>query len=177
MVRDLLAAVAAIAALAAAPAAAQQRQPHALPLPPGDGREIVAAACTPCHAPSTFTGLREDADAWRYQVYDMVLRGAQVGPGDIDRVVNYLAVNFGPGINVPPPVRAVTLPDGPGKGLVEQNCVLCHGLDRVAAVKRSSVAWSDVLKRMQFYGAPVSRKDAQTITAYLESQFGADTRP
>jgi hypothetical protein len=105
-----------------------------------------------------------------------VLRGAQVGPGDIDTVVNYLAINFGPGVNLPPPVREVTLPDGPGKDLVEKNCVLCHGLDRVAAVKRSLVGWSDMLKRMEFYGAPVSGKDEQTITAYLESKFGADTR-
>jgi cytochrome c5 len=175
MLRDLLAVAAAVGALATAPAAAQQ-QPHASPLPPGEGRQIVAAACTQCHAPSTFTGLREDADAWRQQVYDMVLRGAQVGPGDIDTVVNYLAVNFGPGINVPPPLHEVTLPDGPGKDLVEKDCALCHGLDRVAAVKRSPTGWSDVLKRMDFYGAPVSGKDAQTITAYLEDKFGADTR-
>jgi cytochrome c5 len=175
MMRDLLAAAAAIGALATAPAAAQQQQ-HAYPLPPGEGREIVAIACTQCHAPSAFTDLREDAEAWRHQVYDMVLRGAQVGPGDIDTVVHYLAINFGPGINVPPPMREVTLPDGPGKDLVEKNCVLCHGLDRVAAVMRSPVGWSDVLKRMEFYGAPVSAKDEQTIMAYLESEFGADTR-
>jgi cytochrome c5 len=175
MVRDLLAAMISLGALAIVPAAAQPQQ-HASPLPPGEGRAIVAVVCTQCHAPSAFTDLREDADAWRYQVYDMVLRGAQVGPGDIETVVNYLAINFGPGINLPPPVRAVTLPDGPGKGMVEKNCVLCHGLDRVAAVERSPVGWSDVLKRMEFYGAPVSGKDQQTIAAYLEAKFGADTR-
>jgi len=175
MMRDLLAAVAAIAALAYAPAAAQQQQ-HADPFPPGEGRDIVVAACTQCHPASAFTDLREDANAWRHQVYDMVLRGAQVGPGDIDTVVNYLAVNFGPGINVPPSVREVTLPDGPGKDLVEQNCVLCHGLDRVAAAQRSPAGWSDMLKMMEFYGAPVSGKDEQTIAAYLESKFGTDTR-
>jgi cytochrome c5 len=175
MIRDLLAAVAAVAALATAPAAAQQQQ-HASPLPPGNGREIVAVACTQCHAASAFTDLREDSNGWRHQVYDMVLRGAQVGPGDIDTVVSYLATNFGPGVNVPPPVREVSLPDGPGKDLVERNCVLCHGLDRVAAVKRSPRGWSDVLKQMEFYGAPISGKDEQTIAAYLESHFGADTR-
>jgi cytochrome c5 len=175
MIRGPLAVVAAIGALAAVPAAAQQQR-HASPFPPGDGRQIVAVACTQCHAPSAFTGLREDANAWRQQVYDMVLRGAQVGPGDIDTVVNYLAINFGPGIDVPPPVREVTLPDGPGRDLVEKDCVLCHGLDRVAAVKRSPIGWSDVLKRMEFYGAPVSGRDEQTIMAYLESKFGADPR-
>lgn len=175
MVRDLLCAMAVSAALATAPAAAQQQQ-HKAALPPGEGRAIVAVACTQCHTASAFTALREDANAWRYQVYDMVLRGAQIGPGNIDTVVNYLAVNFGPGIDVPAPGREVTLPDGPGKDLVEKNCVLCHGLDRVAAAKRSPAGWSGVLKRMEFYGAPLSGKDEQTITAYLESRFGADTR-
>jgi mono/diheme cytochrome c family protein len=170
MMRDLIVAAAAIAAFATVPAAAQPQ--HADPFPPGEGRDVVAVACTQCHAPSAFTDLREDTDAWRQQVYDMVLRGAQVGPGDIDRVVHYLAINFGPGVNVPLPVRAVTLPEGPGKDLVEQDCVLCHGLDRVAAVKRPPAGWSEVLKKMQFYGAPVSGNDEQTITAYLETKFG-----
>jgi cytochrome c5 len=173
MIRNLLAAGAVAAALAAFPAAAQQQQPPS-PLPPGEGSEIVAVACTQCHAPTAFTGLREDANAWRHQVYDMVLRGAQVGPGDIDKVVNYLASNFGPGINVPQATKPVTLPDGPGKDLVENNCVLCHGLDRVAAVKRSSTGWTDVLKRMAFYGAPISGQDEKAIAAYLDAEFGAN---
>jgi mono/diheme cytochrome c family protein len=172
--RDLLAAVATIAALATAPAAAQQQ--HAYQFPSGEGREIVVGACTQCHAPSVFTDLREGPNAWRQQVYDMVLRGAQVGPDNIDTVVNYLATNFGPGVNVPPSAREVTLPDGPGKDLVEKNCGFCHGLDRIAAVKRSAVGWRDMLKRMEFYGSPVSGKDEQTITAYLEAKFGADIR-
>jgi mono/diheme cytochrome c family protein len=175
MIRNLLAAGAVTAALAAFPAVAQQQQ-HLSPLPPGEGEQIVAVACTQCHAPTAFTGLREDADAWRHQVYDMVLRGAQVGPGDIDGVVNYLASNFGPGINVPQSIKPVTLPDGPGKALVEQNCVLCHGLDRVAAVKRSSTGWTDVLKRMAFYGAPISGQDQKAITSYLDANFGAHMR-
>jgi mono/diheme cytochrome c family protein len=175
MMRDLFAALAVIGALAIPPAAAQQPQ-HPDPFPPGEGRGIVAVACTQCHAPSAFIDLREDADAWRYQVYDMILRGAQVGPDDLDTVVHYLAVNFGPGVNVPPATREVTLPDGAGKDLVEKKCVLCHGLDRVAAVNRSPVGWHDLMKRMEFYGAPVSGTDERTITAYLGSKFGADPR-
>lgn len=172
MTRDILMAAAVAAVFAASPAAAQQKPS---PLPPGEGREIVAVACTQCHGPTAFSNLREDANAWRHQVFDMVLRGAQVGPGDIDKVVDYLATNFGPGINVPPPVHQVSLPDGPGKDLVEKNCVLCHGLDRVAQVKRSDRGWTQVLDRMVFYGAPLSDKDQKTVAAYLDSKFG--TKP
>lgn len=173
MIRDLLAAVAAMAALGAYPALAQQ--PPASPFPPGAGRDIVAVACTQCHAPSAITEIRESADAWRRQVYDMVLRGAQVGPGDIDTVVTYLATNFGPGVNLPP-TREVTLPDGAGKNLVEQNCALCHGLDRVAAVRRSDQGWTDVVHRMATLGAPVSGDNEKTILSYLDVTFGVQAQ-
>jgi mono/diheme cytochrome c family protein len=171
MTRTFIAALAAAASLAIAPALAQQQQQQS-PFPPGPGREIVAVACTQCHAPTAITALREDADAWRHQVYDMILRGAQVGPGDIDTAVNYLATNFGPGINVPPPTRQVTLPDGPGKDLVANNCVLCHGLDRVTAVSRPEAGWKAVLARMKFLGATVSGDDEKTILSYLDMKFG-----
>jgi mono/diheme cytochrome c family protein len=171
MARTSIAALAAALALAAVPAFAQQ-QPQQSPFPPGEGRDIVAVACTQCHAPTAITAYREDADAWRHQVYDMILRGAQVGPGDIDTVVTYLASNFGPGINVPPPASQVTLPDGPGKDLVQNNCVLCHGLDRVAAVPRSKEGWTAVLARMKYLGAQVSGDDEKTILSYLDMKFG-----
>lgn len=170
--RLFLAAVAAAAVVAqAVPAPAQQ--PPANLLPAGEGRDIVAVACTQCHGPNVFAQLREGPNGWRFQVYDMVLRGAQVQPADIDKVVNYLTTSFGPGINVPPPLHPVTLPDGAGKDLVESNCSVCHGLDRVAAAKRSPDQWTAIVHRMVFLGAPVSGKDEQTVIAYLQSRFGA----
>jgi mono/diheme cytochrome c family protein len=171
MARLSIAALAAALALAAVPALAQQQQQQS-PFPPGEGREIVAVACTQCHAPTAITAIRMDADSWRHQVYDMILRGAQVGPDDIDKVVNYLAGNFGPGINVPPPTMQVTLPDGPGKDLVEKNCVLCHGLDRVAAVTRSQAGWKAVVDRMKGLGAQLSGDDEKTVLSYLNMKFG-----
>ena len=102
----------------------------------------------------------------------MILRGAQITPGEIDKAVDYLASNFGPGINVPPPTIQVTLPDAPGKDLIEKNCVLCHGLDRVAAAKRSKGEWDAIVARMVFLGAPISADEAKTVTSYLEAKFG-----
>ena len=153
----------------AAPALAQQQGG---PFPPGEGRDIVVAACTQCHAPTAITNLREGADAWRFQVYDMILRGAQVQPSEIEPVVTYLATNFGPGINVPPPTVQVSLPDGPGKDLVETRCAVCHGVDRVALSKRAPAEWDAIMRRMVFLGAPVSGDEAKTIDAYLQEKFG-----
>lgn len=152
---------------------AHAQQPAANLLPPGDGRDVVAVACTQCHGPNVFAQLREGADAWRFQVYDMILRGAQVQPDDVDKVVGYLSASFGPGVNVPPPLHQVTLPDGTGKDLVESHCTVCHGLDRIAMAKRAPGEWNQIIHRMIFLGAPVSGDDAKTITAYLDDKFGA----
>ena len=129
-------AIAVALAAAALPAQAQQ-QGNAMP--PGDGRDLVAVACTQCHGLNTVLQLRENADGWRSLVDYMVLHGAQLTKSESDTAVDYLATNFGPGINVPKPEMSVTLPDGPGKDLVETRCVVCHGLDHIAAAKRSPV--------------------------------------
>ena len=160
--------------LAAAPALAQQPQPPQLP--PGEGRDLVAATCTQCHAATVFTPLREGPEAWREHIVDMMMFGAQVGPEDLDKMVDYLAANFGPGVNVPPPAKQVTLPEGPGKDLVERNCALCHGLDRVAGANRSAQGWTDIVGAMKFLGAPMTADDEKTIVSYLDANFGERTR-
>ena len=114
---------------------------------------------------------REVANAWRLQVYDMIERGAQVTPSEIDAAVKYLATNFGPGVNVPPSAQ-VTLPDGQGKEVVEGGCNLCHGLDRVADARRSSADWQSVVKRMVFLGAPLNADQAKAAVDYLSANFG-----
>ncbi len=161
------AAFAVILAVAGARARAQQQPPE------DEGRDIVAVACTQCHAPSAYAQLREGSQAWRFRVYDMILRGAQIEPADIDKVVSYLATSFGPGMSFPtqPPV-AVTLPDGPGKELVESSCAICHGLDRVVATTRPAGQWDAMVKQMVFFGAPLSADQAKTVTAYLSTRFG-----
>ena len=168
---DFLYAGALAAALAAAaPAQAQQQ---AITLPPGDGHDVVAQSCTLCHGLNTVLQLRQDADGWRSIVDYMTLHGAQLTPDQADKAVNYLATNFGPGVNVPPSPIEVALPDGPGKDMVAADCVVCHGLDRIAAARRTPSDWNSVLSRMQFLGAPVSADDKKTVAAYLDKNFGS----
>lgn len=173
LIRPFLSA-AAVAAVLVAAAAPLRAQSPANPLPPGDGRDIVAVACSQCHGLNVLAQLREGAPAWRFQVYDMILRGAQVTPKDIDPVVNYLAASFGPGVPFPgPPPAAVTLPDGAGKDLVEGACGLCHGLDRVATTRRGPHAWDAIVARMVFFGAPLDVGQTKTVTTYLDTAFGS----
>lgn len=150
-----------------------QAQQASNPLPPGEGHDIIAVACTQCHGAKVFTQLREGADAWRDQIYYMILRGAQVRPSEMDRAVNYLVANFGPGVNIPAPLTPVALPDGPGKDLVATNCALCHGLDRIAETKRSPQEWEGTVSRMIYFGAPLSAEQANAVNAYLDARFAA----
>jgi mono/diheme cytochrome c family protein len=165
-----LAALALGAALAvsSSPGRAQQ---NANPLPPGDGREIVAVACSQCHYLGTIAKIRDGAAGWRTYVSNMVLRGAQLTPAEVDKVVAYLSTNLGPGINLPPQ-KPVTLPDGNGKQLVQTRCALCHDLERVAEVKRKKEDWAPIIASMVAWGAPATPEEAKTITDYLAANFG-----
>lgn len=157
-------------AIATTPDAAHAQQ--AAPLPPGEGAAIVRVVCTQCHAPNAFTQLRVGTEGWRLFVHDMILRGAQVQPADIDTVVNYLAGNFGIAnyVAAQEPASTVHLPDGSGKSLVEQRCTLCHGLDRAAGTRRTRGEWDAIVARMVALGAPMSASDARTIGTYLKDK-------
>jgi cytochrome c5 len=148
-----------------------QAQQNADPLPPGDGHDLVAVACSQCHYLGTIAELRDGAAGWRAYVNNMVLRGAQLTPAEVDKVVDYLATNLGMGINLPPQ-KPVALPDGNGKELVETRCARCHDLERIAGIKRKKQDWTPIVADMLAWGAPATADEAKTITDYLAANFG-----
>jgi mono/diheme cytochrome c family protein len=169
IMRRLILATASVVLLGV-PSEAQQSNPF----PAGASRELIAVACTQCHRAGPITQLRMGETGWRRQVYNMVLRGAQIGPDEIDDVVKYLATNFGPGVPVPAVTPApVKLPDGAGADLVAGACGICHGVDRVVAVARPGRQWEAIVHRMVAVGAPIDADQARQIISYLETNYGA----
>ena len=160
--------IALVTVAAASPSRAQQATN---PLPAGDGRDLVSAVCSQCHYLGTIAKIRDGAPGWRLFVNNMVLRGAQLTGPEIDTVVNYLALNLGPGINLPPE-KTVALPDGPGKDLVETRCNLCHDLERITSATRHKADWPVIVANMVARGATASPDEAQTIADYLVANFG-----
>ena len=65
-------------------------------LPPGPDQMLVTQACTTCHLASQFTSQRKTAGEWAQAVNQMIDKGAVIGDNEFDRIVNYLAKNFGP---------------------------------------------------------------------------------
>ena len=168
---SVLGGVAALSLAAAAPLHAQT--PSALP--PGEGRDIVAVACTQCHGLNTIVQIRDGAAGWRQFVNYMILKGAQMSDREADTVVQYLAASFGP--NSPPaagaaPAVLAPLPSGTGKELVEARCVTCHDLLRIVTARRPKSDWDAIVANMVNRGATATPEERHTIVTYLATQFG-----
>ena len=66
------------------------------------------------------------------------------------------------------------LRDGPGRQLVEANCVMCHSLDYIPMNSPflDRKGWeASVNKMIKVMGAPIAEADAQKITDYLAGQY------
>jgi mono/diheme cytochrome c family protein len=160
-------------------------------LPPGDGRDLVATACTQCHALRPIVMKRDGVGGWRATVEEMVIRGAQLLPEEAESVVRYLAANFGPGPNpmptgtLPPgtaasspgaPASSVSLPAGPGKEAVETRCSICHDLGRVVGSRRTREEWERITRNMIERGPQAPPDQVQAIISYLSTQFGRESQ-
>ena len=163
---------AALTFAAAVPARAQGTPPAVLPA--GDGRDMLATACSQCHTLAVIRSMREGPEGWKRHVYNMVTRGAQLTAREADTVIGYLATNFGPTAAPAAVVIKVTLPGGPGKELVETRCTACHDLERVATIKRQKADWPVLVANMVGRGAVATPEEAQTITSYLTAHFGGE---
>lgn len=172
-----LCAVLAAVLLARAPLGAQMGpspQPTA-PLPAGEGRELVAVACSQCHGLGMIMTLRDGEAGWKRYVQEMVMRGAQLNAQEADTVVRYLSSHFGPSAGPMPGAavagRTLALPEGAGKDLVQARCTACHTLARITDSPRTGAEWEKTVQDMVSRGATVSPSEAQTITSYLSAQF------
>lgn len=67
------------------------------------------------------------------------------------------------------------LRDGPGRQLLEANCVMCHSLDYIPMNSPflDRKGWeASVNKMIKVMGAPIAEPDAQSIVDYLAGQYG-----
>ena len=64
--------------------------------PAEPGKSETTTACTACHEAATYTAKRLSAEQWAEMVDQMVGKGAHVSDADYDKIVTYLARNYGP---------------------------------------------------------------------------------
>ena len=64
------------------------------------------------------------------------------------------------------------LPDGPGKALVTERCLLCHSAGLIARQRKDAAAWGRTLAQMRTWGTPIQDEDQTVLAAYLTEHFG-----
>ena len=157
--------------------------------PSPDGKQLVHAACTQCHGLRPIVEARDGTAGWRDTVQKMVIIGAQLNHGEIDRTVEYLASQYGPAAGpmttgtLPPDSilapgrmsKEIELPDGKGKDLVQAYCRMCHDLGRVVIDRRSEADWRRyVVNMMAQAGMELTDDDRNTMVNYLTGHFGTE---
>ncbi len=67
----------------------------------------------------------------------------------------------------------VTLPDGPGKAVVQRACGgTCHTLETVTGMRRERKAWEAMVGNMIARGAAVKDDEVKLVVDYLATHFG-----
>jgi hypothetical protein len=151
--------------------------------------EAVGQACTQCHTLRPVTFQRRTRERWLETIYDMIGRGAQVRPDEVEPIASYLAANFGPqvplqargGAGGPSAASAAGtagLPDGQGRTVLTERCVRCHAADVVTrdTASRTQADWAATVRRMRALGAIIPAEEEEILTAYLAEHFGARAR-
>ena len=67
-------------------------------LPAGDGRQAVLDSCTSCHNLKVVVDGRKSRADWAKAINDMIQRGAQLFPEEIDPITAYLSKFYGPDV-------------------------------------------------------------------------------
>jgi cytochrome c5 len=73
------------------------------------------------------------------------------------------------------PVEAAelaALPDGPGKTLVSERCLMCHGAALISQQRKDAAAWGRTLTQMRTWGTPIQDQDQAALVTYLVEHFG-----
>jgi hypothetical protein len=64
-----------------------------------------------------------------------------------------------------------TLPEGPGKDLVEAVCTACHSLERVVAKRATKAEWQDKVLEMLQEDPDITQQERDQIVEYLAKSF------
>ncbi len=65
-----------------------------------------------------------------------------------------------------------SLPDGPGRMVVERMCTSCHGVEQFTGLRMTKQHWSATVADMLTRGAQGSDSDVDQVVSYLTEHFG-----
>jgi mono/diheme cytochrome c family protein len=151
----------------APPSAAQELEA----LPPGDGKALVGAACTPCHGLKALFVFNGDDRKWEILVHEMVAFGAPVSSRERDTILKYLQAAFS--TDRSSRESGVSLPGGQGQEIVRTSCGACHGLALIANKRAERTEWDAIVRRHASEGrVKLSSEQLETLLSYLSASLG-----
>jgi cytochrome c5 len=65
------------------------------------------------------------------------------------------------------------LPDGPGKALVTERCLLCHGAALITQQRKDAAGWGRTVTQMRTWSTAIQNEDQTALVVYLAEHFGA----
>ena len=142
------------------------------------GRVAFGQVCVNCHGLSKTAILRKDSERWRGTVYSMISRGAQLMPDEIEPLITYLSVTYGP--DSPPPIfgddgiQPQVLPEGPGRAILVRSCFQCHAVQLVVESRKTEREWKETVTRMVGHGASLTAQEQEVLIKYAAEYFGAE---
>lgn len=99
-------------------------------LTPGKGVELTTARCVTCHDATHITRTKLSRGEWEFNIKNMIERGAQIAPGEIAPILEYLATYYNRDVAPPPPTVAAASGDPVANLLNANACTACHQLDK-----------------------------------------------
>lgn len=139
-------------------------------LPAGSGAETLRARCLTCHGTDLIVQQRLSRDGWSREIDRMAGWGAAVEAADRDRLLDYLAANFG----VRPAPRAADAAADPGATVLQTRCVVCHDLRLIEQQRLDADGWRREVDKMIGWGAAVTESEKDALVVHLVRRIGGE---
>ena len=154
-------------------------------LPEGPVRSVILKSCTACHGIDEYGYYAMDRESWAGLVDRMkvtpsgTVKGAVISDADREILLDWLVAEFGPE-STPFPREYVPrglseddyLSDGEAESHLEANCVDCHTLERVDAVRLGDEQWRARLLTEIGRGSTLLLEDVEPLVEWLARTRG-----
>jgi hypothetical protein len=72
---------------------------------------------------------------------------------------------------------ATTMPDGPGKEIIQKACIGCHSIKVVLSKRATHDEWAALVDQMISRGAEVPDDQVDVVVQYLSTNYGPSSPP
>jgi len=66
-------------------------------------------------------------------------------------------------------------PEGPGKSLVQRNCLICHSAEIIQGQRLSRDTWLKEVEKMAGWGSPIADAEREALADYLSQHYSPET--